>query len=285
MSRRPLHGVFIASHAIAEGAITRKQLRLLGYRRLVQGVYADPGLGLDHRLRCTGVALLLPRGTAIGGHSAAAWHGAPFAGTHDPVTVLRTADVRWAGPRGVRVHRTVLAPGDVTTIDDVPVTTALRTAWDVAALEPLGTGVAALDAMVRSGAVSLDQLAARLEGSAGDWGITKVRRAFGLVDPRAESAPESKVRVALVLAGLAPVPQFHVLHHGDFLGKVDFAWPEAKLIVEYEGAHHFDAERILEDERRYAALTAAGWRVIRLYAPDLRNLDDVVRRVRQALAD
>jgi hypothetical protein len=284
MSRRPLHGVFIASHAIADGAITRKQLRLLGYRRLVQGVYADPGLGLDHRLRCTGVALLLPRGTAIGGHSAAAWHGAPFAGTNDPVTVLRTADVRWAGPRGVRVHRTVLAPDDVIVVDDVPVSSPLRTAWDLAALEPVGTAVAALDAMVRAGSVSLDALTTRVVGSAGEWGITRVRRALGLVDPRAESPPESKVRVALVLAGLTPVPQFHVLHRGEFLAKVDFAWPEAKLVVEYEGAHHFDAERIIEDDRRYAALTAAGWRVIRLHAPDLRNLDDVVQQIRDALA-
>ncbi|CAA9211179.1 MAG: hypothetical protein AVDCRST_MAG57-105 [uncultured Blastococcus sp.] len=284
MPRRPLHGVFIASHAIAEGAITRKQLRSLGYRRLVHGVYADPGLGLDHRLRCTGVALLLPPGTAIGGHSAAAWHGAPFAAPADPVTVLRTADVRWAGPGGVRVHRTELAPGDVTTVDGVPLSSPLRTAWDVAALEPVGTAVAAIDAMVRSGAVSMGELAARLERSAGDWGVSRVRRAFGLVDPRAESSPESKVRVALVLAGLTPVSQFHVLHDGEFLGRVDLAWPEARLVVEYEGAHHFTEERIIADERRYAALIVAGWRVIRLYAPDLRNLDDVVRRVQDALA-
>jgi hypothetical protein len=30
---------------------------------------------LNHRLRCAGVALLLPHGAAIGGHSAVAWHG------------------------------------------------------------------------------------------------------------------------------------------------------------------------------------------------------------------
>ena len=284
MSRRPLHGVFIASHAIAEGAITRKQLRLLGYRRLVQGVYADPGRELDHRLRCTGAALLLPAGTAVGGHSAAAWHGAPFAGPTDPVTVLRPEDVRWSGPRGIRVHRTVLRPGDVDLIDDVPVSSPLRTAWDVAALEPLGTAVAALDAMVRCGSVTTAALGSRLERGAGEWGVTKVRRAFGLVDPRAESAPESRVRVALVLAGLDPVPQFHVQHRGEFLARVDLAWPEAKLVLEYEGAHHFDAEQIARDDVRYAVLAAAGWRVIRLSAPDLRDLDAVVRRVREALA-
>lgn len=274
----------MASHAIAAGALTRKQLRALGYQRLVQGVYADPSLRVDHQLRCQGVALLLPGGTAIGGHSAAAWHGAPFAGPADPVTVLRPADVRWAGPRGVKVHRSDLQPPDVTVLDFVPVTNALRTAWDVAALEPLGTAVAALDAMVRAGSVTEQQLAAMVEHGAGRWGVVKVRRAVPLVDRRAESAPESRVRVALVLAGLAPVPQFHVVVGGVELARVDLAYPEACLAVEYEGAHHFDGAQIARDDARYARLRAAGWRVIRLAAHDLRDLDGVVARVRTALA-
>jgi len=87
-----LAGVLLGSRAIAEGLITEKQLRRRSYRRLVQGVYADPALEFDHRLRCAGVALLLPAGAAIGGHSAAAWHGAPFAAVHHPVTVLRPAE-------------------------------------------------------------------------------------------------------------------------------------------------------------------------------------------------
>ena len=70
---RLLPGVFLGSHAVAEGALTEKHLRTRGYRRLVQGVYADPGIPFDHRLRCRGVALLLPAGLSIGGHSAAAW--------------------------------------------------------------------------------------------------------------------------------------------------------------------------------------------------------------------
>jgi len=80
------------------------------------------------------------------------------------------------------------------------VTTPLRTAWDAAVLEPLGTAVAALDAIVRSGAISADQLSAMVLAGVGQWGVAKVRRAISLVDPRAESPPESRVRVALVLA-------------------------------------------------------------------------------------
>jgi hypothetical protein len=237
--RSQLTGVFVGSHAIAEHVLTRKQLRERSYRRLVQGVDADPALDVDHRLRCSGVALLLPAGTVIGGHSAAAWHGAPFARTHDPVTVLRPADVEWKGPRGVRVHRTDVTETDIEAIDGVPVTTALRTAWDLAALEPRATAVAALDAMVRSGAVDQGALTGMAETGAGRWGVRKVRAAVPMVDPRAESPPESWVRVALVMAGLAPTPQYEVWSAGRFVARVDLAFPEERLAIEYEGEYHF----------------------------------------------
>ncbi|MGY1781440.1 DUF559 domain-containing protein [Geodermatophilus sp. SYSU D01036] len=274
-------GVFVGSHAVASGDLTPRQLR--SFRRVVQGVYADPALPFDHRLRCEAVALLLPPGAVIGGSSAAGWHGAPWPGPNDPVTVLRPADVEWKGPRGVRVHRTSVGPDEVEVRDDIPLSTALRTSWDVAALEPPGTAVAALDAMVRAGSVSCADLSAGVRAGSGRWGVTRVRRAVSLVDPRAESGPESRVRVALVTAGLAPEPQFEVRHAGCFVARVDLAFPEARLAIEYEGEHHFDGVQIVRDDERHARLTAAGWRVIRLSAADLRVLDAVIRRVRAAL--
>jgi hypothetical protein len=233
-SLRLLPGVFLGSHAVASGALTKQQLRTRGYRRLVQGAYADPGLPFDHRLRCRGVALLLPDGLAVGGHSAAAWHGAPHAGAHDPVTVVRPPDVEWKGPRGVRVHRSRTPFAVVTDDDGVPVTSALRTAWDVASLEPLGTAVAALDAMTRAGAVHVDELTAVTSSGVGQWGVTRVRRALSLVDPRAESPPGSRLRVALTIAGLKPVPQHDVLVDEEWLGRVDLAIPEGRIAIEYE---------------------------------------------------
>ncbi|MGY1841608.1 MULTISPECIES: DUF559 domain-containing protein [unclassified Modestobacter] len=283
VDRRLLPGIFIGSHAIAEGLLTRNQLRRRSYVRLVQGVYADPGLPYDHQLRARGVALLLPPGTAIGGLSAAAWYGAPVAGPRDPVTVLRPAAVLWKGPRGVRVHRSDLRPGDIEDVDGVPVTGVVRTAWDVAALEPLGTAVAALDAMVRGEALDLSALAAAADAGTRRWGVQRVRRAIPLVDPSADSPPESRIRVALTLAGLAPETQFRAWDGDRWLGQLDFAWPEAKVALEYEGAYHFDAEQIDRDDDRYAALVAAGWVVIRVALNELHDLDAVVRQVQQAL--
>lgn len=282
--RDHLTGVFIGSHAVAAGMVTTKQLRQLSYRRIVQGVYADPGLEFDHRLRAVGVGLLLPAGAAIGGSSAAAWFAAPFAGPREQVTVICPPEVRWRGPREVRVHRGPLAAQDVELRDDTPVTRPSRTAWDVAALEPVGTAVAVLDAMLRAGHVEPAHLARLVRDGAGRFGVTRVRRAFELVDARAESAPESRVRVALVLAGLTPVPQYEVRHQGRFLARVDLGWPEEKVLVEYEGEHHFVGRQIDVDDARFARLEAAGWLVVRVSAADLRDLDAVVRRVRAALA-
>jgi hypothetical protein len=181
------------------------------------------------------------------------------------------------------MHRTDLDLADVQVHDDVPVSSARRTAWDVAALETLGTAVAALDAMVRYGAIDGSDITSMVEAGAGRWGVARVRRVVELVDPRAESPPESRVRVALALAGLHPVPQYEVWADGDLLARVDLAFPEERVAIEYEGAYHFDGIQIARDDVRLRRLLEAGWRIIRLSAADLRDLDAVVARIRHEL--
>ena len=282
-----LHGVFIGAHAVAEGWLTRRQLQEGPYARLLHGVYADPSLPRDHVLFCRAASLLMPAAAAIGGSSAAAVLGAPAPGPGVPVTVVVPPDVRWAGPRGIRVHRAALPAADVVAADDgLRHTAPARTAWDLAALERTTTAVGVLDAMVRQELVGLDVLQQLVRSRGGRWGSRKVRKAVDLLDPRAESPPESWVRVACALAGLPPpVPQFAVVHEDVFLGRVDLAWPDHRVLLEYEGAHHFDGVQIAKDDARYARLVAAGWTVIRIAAHDLRVMDVVVRRVAEALRE
>ncbi len=288
LARRGLHGVFLGSHAVAEGWVTRRQLKAGLYRRLLHNVYVDPALAVDHRLRAAAAMLVLPDEAAIGGISAAAWYGAPFAAVTAPVCVVVPPDFPWSGPRGIRVHRTPLAPEDILTMDDdvgvVRLTTAVRTAWDVATLETVPDAVAALDGMLRAGSIQPGDLDRLLASSAGRWRAARVRKVFPLADGRAQSPPESWVRVACVRSGLpTPVPQYVVEQHGVRLGEVDLAWPEHKVIVEYEGEYHFDGLQIVRDDRRYARLEAAGWTVIRLSSADVRRMDEVVMRIGRAL--
>ena len=267
--------------------LTRRQLSSGLYRRLLRNVYVDRGLPDDHQMRARAAALLMPRGAAVGGRSAAAWFGAPFSSVTDPVLVVVPPGCSWDGPRGVQVHKTHLGPADArTTEDGVRLTSAPRTAWELATLETAGTAVAHIDGMLRDGALSEQALTAEIGRRRGQWGSKRAAAVLPLVDGRAQSPPESRVRVACALAGLpAPVPQFRIEEDGRFLAEADLAWPERRLVVEYQGAYHFDELQIVKDDARCARLVAARWRVIRLSAADLRSLEDVVTRIAAALAE
>src|SRR3712207_1937206 len=130
-----VNGVFIGAHAVSEGVLTARQLREGPYVRVLRGVYADPSLPRDHRLRCRAAALLMPAAAALGARSSATLLGAPAPAYGDPVTVVIPEDVQWRGPRGVRVHRAPLKDSEVSEDDEgTRHTTPLRTAWDVALL-------------------------------------------------------------------------------------------------------------------------------------------------------
>jgi hypothetical protein len=284
---RLTEGVFIGAHVISEGVLTRRRLREGPFVRVLHGVYADVSQTRDHLLKCRAAALLMPPGAVLAGRSAATVLGAPQPDYAAPVTVIVPDGVQWAGPAGVRARRVDLPTTDVVLRDDgLHHTTPLRTAWDVAATETTATAVGVVDAMLRADTIDEGGLRAMVEDGAGRWGVSRVRRAFDLTDRHSHSPPESWVRVACALAGLpAPVPQFHVWEHGVKLGEVDLAWPEQRVIVEYEGEYHFDGVQIVKDDGRYARLVAAGWTVIRVAAHDLRDMPGLVRRIADALGE
>lgn len=290
--RRFSGGLFVGSHAVSEGWLTKRSLESGPYRRVLRNVYTTPDADLDHRLKARAAALLMPEAAVIGGRSAAAWWGAPFTSPADPVLVLVPPDCRWKGPRGVQVHRTAVREDEIWEDGDgVRLTSTCRTAWDIATLESVTTAVTLLDGMVRhskqgDGNLTEPVLAHEFALRRGRWGSRKADVVVPLVDGRAMSPPESRLRVACHFAGLPrPVPQFEVVVGGVFLGQVDLAWPEAQLVVEYEGEYHFDGVQIAKDDARYARLVAAGWRVVRLSSFDLRDMDGVVERLRQLLGD
>ena len=60
-----------------------------------------------------------------------------------------------------------------------------------------------------------------------------------LADGLAESQQETRVRLLIGRSRLpAPVAQFRILVEGRFVARVDFAWPEHKVALEYDGLWH-----------------------------------------------
>ncbi|MGI5125733.1 endonuclease domain-containing protein [Pseudonocardia sp. CA-107938] len=128
-------------------------------------------------------------------------------------------------------------------------------------------------------------IARRIAARADPRGTVRAMRLLVLASPRAESPPESRLRLVLVEEGF-PVPEVnHWVHDldGRRLWRVDLAWPDLRIAIEYDGyeAHVGRAE---EDEARAADLRQRGWIVIRVDKHDIRALYRVLRELEAAFA-
>jgi very-short-patch-repair endonuclease len=99
---------------------------------------------------------------------------------------------------------------------------------------------------------------------------------------------ESVLRWVLHEAGLpAPVLQYVIRSAaGEFLGRADFAWPDRKVLVEFDGDVHRERDVFVRDARRQNALVAAGWTVLRFTSADvLGRPEEVIAQIRRALGE
>jgi very-short-patch-repair endonuclease len=72
---------------------------------------------------------------------------------------------------------------------------------------------------------------------------------------------------------------------GILVARLDLAYPEHRLGIEYEGDHHRDRYTYQRDLRRINTLNACGWNVLRFAAGDVyRPPRRVVEVARAALA-
>ncbi len=253
-------------------------------RRLTHGVYCPTGVWVDHETMCQAVALVAPAGAVITGASALTVHGVPLLGQQDPVHLVIPKGRRSTLKAVVRVSHRSVRPAEATPWRDRQLATPLRAAFDLLLGAPVHDAVPALDRVLRSGLVPKDELAAVLRRR--DRGVVLARQSLELADPRAESPPESWVRVVLVLAGLTPVPQYEVRDElGRLIARVDLGFPEQRVAVEYEGEWHGDAAALVHDRERLNRLRENGWMVVFVTKADrYRPSRELVGRVLGALA-
>ncbi len=216
---------------------------------------------LTHRLKCEAVAKCFPPEAVITGRSAAALHGIDLATAATPVEVIVSGEPYVNRRRATRCWSVRTRPFEHRPWEGTRCATVHRACLDLLARHPLTTSVPAVDAFLHAGLTDEPQLRAFLSGRS-EHRIRKARAAFEYVDGRAESPPESVVRVLLALGGLTPEPQVGVWSGGSFLARVDLAFRESEVAVEYDGAWHGDPEQVRADEVRRARLRAAGWNVV-----------------------
>lgn len=277
--------VFRGTAVVRRGLLPPKQLRSSAWVRLRQDVYADAALALTHRVLVSAVGLSLPVGAGFAGRSAATPWGVPdVAELGDPVEVLLPAGERWNAEPGVRVRE--LLPGQELVQRGMwRCLPPAEAAVDLIRFGDRDEAVVLLDGLVRAGLASLDDIRATAAALPSCRGSAQARWVASMADGLAESPQETRLRVVLRRGGLPPpVAQHRVFDADGFVARVDFAYPDLKLAIEYDGLWHAGREAFLADRRRLNRLTAAGWLVVHVTVDDLRRPSRLIARIRASRA-
>ncbi len=184
---------------------------------------------------------------------------------------------------GLSVRRGEVLPSDVASFRGLRATAAQRTLRDLCLRLPAVNPLIAIDLAVHLGLTDTDALRRYSDAVQGRAGAHRLRSLAALAAD-AESPMETRLRWLLIQAGLPHPEVLTKLRDREqrFLGRADLYYPEARLILEYDGANHRD--RLIEDNRRQNLLINAGFRLLRFTATDIyQHPEVVVAQVRAAL--
>ncbi|GGM34356.1 DUF559 domain-containing protein [Dactylosporangium sucinum] len=249
---------------------------------VVRSVYGPAVVDQIDRLQAT--LLRLPSDVLLSHQSAAALFGFALA----PRAIHVTFPAGMAKPRldGVIAHEAVLPVGAPMMHFGVRCTPPARAAIDLARSGRRFDGIAVLDAALRTGLVDADGLAVEVVRHGKLRGVRQARELVPLADGGAECAQESHLRLLLV-DGRLPAPRTQVWarsEQGSGVYRLDLAYEDKKVGVEYDGASHLDPAAMHRDRRRANWLAAHGWIMRHFTARDLYGPPGhVVRTVYDAL--
>lgn len=224
--------------------------------------------------------------------SALAEHDGPTYGVAlDEVDVLRP-EVGGRRESGIRHHRGRVPEQRIERVGGVAVTDPATTTLDLAMLVPTEAALCVANHFLHRARTTLPELAGLARDRERWPGSLSTHLILRLADARIESVGESRVVWLCFQQGLpAPVPQYPVRDgRGRVVARVDFAWPELGVFVEFDGqvkygrllkpgeslADVVDAEKRREEQ--ICRLT--GWRCVRLVWADLDRPERTAYRIR-----
>lgn len=277
---RRQHGVVARSQLLALGIGSRSIEHRVAKGRLHplwRGVYAvgRPEVTQEGRWMA---AVLASGPTALLSHRSAAalWGIAPVprAGSIDVI-----ADV-FRRRAGVRVHRRRdLRPEHRREVAAIPVTDPISTLVDLASCVPDWQVERAINEADRLDLVDPEALRRTVRGLGPRPGMRRMRKLLGL-DALTDTGLERRF-LAIVRAGRLPLPETQVVLNGY---RVDFYWPNFRLIVETDGwRHHRTSGEQSTDRRRDQAHMSAGLTTVRFGEDQVRYEPEYVRRTLAAV--
>jgi hypothetical protein len=286
-----LLGATFQTAAAGQHGVTSKRLRSRDLDARVYGVRAPAGATDQLIGRCRAFAARLPPDAFFSHSTAARLLGAPIPLRLERLTQVHVtveSPTRAPHARGIYGHSRRLTTGDVAEVAGLRVSSPERVWCEMAGVLGIPDLVALTDYLIHRGRrlTTTTALAERLAFGDRISRSARLKPAPELSDDRAESRPESHLRVACVWAGLpAPSVNHEIADTETGRGyRLDLAWPDLKFALEYQGDGHRTREQWRRDMSRRERLRVAGWTILELNADDLRDHAALVRLIRAALA-
>jgi very-short-patch-repair endonuclease len=278
--------LFTYAQGLAAG-LRPAELRSKDYRPVIHGVYIHASVPRRPFERVE-AALFVHRHDprAYASHvSAARVYEVPLPErlSDEHVTVFHKQDRRRR--RGVCPH---LAPpsGLVITLYGIRVSAPAQVFLELASLLNLVELVVVGDALVKQGRVSPEALVEAARTFSGT-GAVLARRAASYVRAGVDSPMESRLRMMIVLAGLAePTVALRINYpDGRLRYRLDLSYPELKLAVEYDGRQHAEDTTQWEgDVERDYWFENNGWMKVKVLAAGVfKRPEHTLMRIRAAL--
>ena len=275
---------FTTREALANGMTPRK-LRSQDLARPIRGIRIARETD-SLLMRCRAYATHRRTDFAFSHTTAATLYGVPLPFVDPLIHVSVRAPGRAPAIAGFAGHK--LGRWETWLVHDLPLTTPEQTWVDLAQVVARDALVAAGDFLVsgRRPLSSRVALARALKLSGGRRGVHRAREALDLVREGAESPGETQLRLLLSGAGLPTPTLNHELRGagGEFVARVDFAFPLHRVALEYEGdIHRVERSIWQKDIRRQSRIEDLGWRVVRVTSADITNSAELIARLRQLL--
>ena len=189
---------------------------------------------------------------------------------------------------GIIGHKLDVTPAQIRLWLGRPVTEPARTWRDLATTLGVPDLVAAGDYLLHGDrpACQPAELQQAADSAAGSRGAVKLREALAMLDGRAESPAESRLRVILIHAGITGFePNFWVTFPRQReRARIDIAFPDRVLGLEYQGEYHHDADQWRRDMTRLSRLRAHGWTMVEVSKRDLEDPRELAHRIQLLLA-
>lgn len=298
------HGVFLRRDAVAAGyddnGIAR-ELRSGRWQRVRHGAYVAGSVwdATDDRERHVLAACAVRRAArtrvAFSHTTSVVLHGAPDWGLDlDEVHVAREDARSGRAEAGVRRHRVVVEEGELAVTRGLPHTAPARAVLEMLSTAGVEVALCIADDFLHRKVVTPDELTAAAQVARHWPGTLAAPVLLSLADPRVETVGESRTTYLFHCNGIrGAVPQYEVREDGRLLGRVDFAFPDAGVFVEFDGQVKYTtllqpgemaADVIRREKRRQERIAAAtGWECIRITWADLADPTATAARIRAAL--